>query len=162
MALRKMSFAVAARVFAAIILISSAVLLWSSHGARAAPQNEPRQQTSRAGTLVVDVVDASTIEDAATARRYRLQNVQAPATGARCAAERELGERTAAAALALIGRARQLDIHPNGAVDTDGARLAFVVLDGRDLGELLMAQGLARRERAPREPWCDSDGNLIL
>jgi hypothetical protein len=47
-------------------------------------------------------------------------------------------------------------------VDTDGARLAFVVLDGRDLGELLMAQGLARRERAPREPWCDSDGNLIL
>jgi hypothetical protein len=153
-------FVVAGRAFAALTVLALAASLWSAAGARAASQSRPGP--APAAMWAIDVIDASTFEDLATATRFRLQNVQVAAVTASCAAERELGEQTAAAALALIGRSRQRDIHPTGRLDSDGVQRAFVVLDGRDLGELLMAQGLVRRERAPRAPWCDSDGNLSL
>jgi micrococcal nuclease len=36
-----------------------------------------------------------------------------------------------------------------------------VLIDGRDLGETLIAEGVARPWRGRREPWCDAGGNLI-
>lgn len=161
MALRN-PFAVAARVGAALILLSTGALLWNARGAHAAPEVEMHGPAPGAAARNVRVIDGDTVENIVTAARFRLKNVQVARADASCPAEREMGERTAAAAMALVGRARRLEVHPAGSVDAGGANLAYIVLDGRDLGELLMAQGLARRERAPLEPWCDSQGNLNL
>ena len=36
-----------------------------------------------------------------------------------------------------------------------------IEIDGRDLGQMMIAEGLARPWRGRREPWCDANGNLI-
>jgi micrococcal nuclease len=38
--------------------------------------------------------------------------------------------------------------------DRSGRTLAYVVVDGRDLGDLLIERGLARRWTGRRLPWC--------
>jgi endonuclease YncB( thermonuclease family) len=68
-----------------------------------------------------------------------------------------LSDRATAAAEALIGRARTLTVAPTGRFDTAGRAIVFVSLDGRDLGELLIAQGAARPARAER--LCDNESN---
>lgn len=110
------------------------------------------------------VVDGDTIENTANGVRYRLQNVDAAPTGdaADCASERVQGERAAAAVEQLLGRARTLALTATGRFDQTGQPMVFVSIDGRDLGELLMAQGAARPARARAEPWCDTAGDLLL
>jgi endonuclease YncB( thermonuclease family) len=96
-------------------------------------------------------------------RHCRLVNIDTPETGsrARCPAERTLGDRATNAARALIAQARRLELNPTGRIDRYGRTIAFVVIDGHDMGETLIAEGLARPWRGRREPWCDADGNLI-
>jgi endonuclease YncB( thermonuclease family) len=43
---------------------------------------------------------------------------------------------------------------PVGRRDRYDRVVAYIVVDGRDLGEVLMAEGLARAWRGRREPWC--------
>lgn len=111
----------------------------------------------------VRVVDGDTIEDLHADVTYRLVNIDTPETGsrARCSAERTLGDRATEAARTLIAHARQLELRPTGRIDRYGRTIAFVLIDGRDMGETLMAEGLARPWRGRREPWCDANGNLI-
>jgi micrococcal nuclease len=94
---------------------------------------------------------------------YRLVNIDTPETGsrARCAAERELGDRATRAARTLITNARAFETRPTGRIDRYGRTIAYVRVDGRDLGETLIADGLARPWRGRREPWCNADGSLI-
>jgi endonuclease YncB( thermonuclease family) len=112
----------------------------------------------------MQVIDGETILDAASGVRYRLENIEtAPADGqSACASGREESARATAAAEQLVGRARTLTIASTGRFDSAGHPLAFVSLDGRDLGELLMAQGAARPARARAAPWCDAPGDLLL
>ena len=114
-------------------------------------------------TSRVRVVDGDTLEDMASAITYRLVNIDTPETGsrARCTAERNLGDRATAAARALISQARRIELNATGRIDRYGRTIAFVVIDGQDMGETLMAEGLARPWRGRREPWCDANGNLI-
>ncbi|HYD87345.1 MAG TPA: thermonuclease family protein [Vitreimonas sp.] len=109
------------------------------------------------------VIDGDTFEDLATGDRYRLENIDTPETGprARCSAERDLGDRATQQARTFIANARQLDIRRTGRTDRYDRIIAFIEIDGRDLGELMIAQGLARPWRGRREPWCDPSGNLI-
>ena len=109
------------------------------------------------------VVDGDTLEDMASDITYRLVNIDTPETGsrARCTAERNLGDRATAAARALISQARRIELNATGRIDRYGRTIAFVVIDGQDMGETLMAEGLARPWRGRREPWCDANGNLI-
>lgn len=109
------------------------------------------------------VIDGDTIEDMAADITYRIVNIDTPETGprARCSAERELGDRATSEVRALVAGSEQMELRPTGRIDRYGRTIAFVVIDGRDLGETLIALGLARPWRGRREPWCDSSGNLL-
>jgi micrococcal nuclease len=109
------------------------------------------------------VIDGDTIEDRAANITYRLVNIDTPETGsrARCAAERALGDQATVEARTLVTQAQRLEMRPTGRLDRYGRTIAFVLIDGRDLGETLIAEGLARPWRGRREPWCDASGNLI-
>lgn len=88
--------------------------------------------------------------------RIRLENVSAPEVGkrAKCRAERELGEQAASAAAAwLEANAHQLVIVVSK-LDRYGRPVARVSAEGEDLGEHLMARGLARSWETGPHDWC--------
>lgn len=122
-----------------------------------------RERDDVAVAARIRVIDGDTIEDMRDDITYRLVNIDTPETGsrARCAAERALGNRATEAARSLFARARQLELRPTGRLDRYGRTIAFVLIDGRDMGETLIADGLARPWRGRREPWCDVNGGLI-
>lgn len=119
--------------------------------------------TSATQTRQLRVIDGDTFQDVAANITYRIENIDTPETGPRahCAAERELGNLATRAARDLLLNAADLDIRPTGRIDRYQRSIAFVVIDGRDFGETLIAEGLARPWRGRREPWCDAGGNLI-
>lgn len=123
----------------------------------------PRGTPAAIASSRIRVIDGDTIEDTRDDITYRLVNIDTPETGsrARCPAERTLGDRATNAARTLISQARRLELNPTGRLDRYGRTIAFVVIDGRDMGETLIAEGLARPWRGRREPWCDASGNLI-
>lgn len=109
------------------------------------------------------VIDGDTLEDLGTGERIRLENIDTPETGGRaqCAAERQLGARATQQARSLISNAQRLDVRRTGRIDRYQRTIAFVEVDGRDFGELMIEEGLARPWRGRREPWCDASGNLV-
>lgn len=111
---------------------------------------------------VVHVVDGDTIDDLVGGVRYRLENIDAPETGrgAACRAESSAGAGAKRRALKLIARAQKVTFHPIGRTDMYGRTIAFVRLDGRDLGEILIAEGHARPWSGARESWCGARGWL--
>lgn len=123
-------------------------------------QGEPVPLTHSANWRVID---GDTYQDMNTGERVRLENIDTPETGprARCAAERNLGNRATQQARSFITNARQLDVRRTGRIDRYDRVIAFIEVDGRDLGQMMIAEGLARPWRGRREPWCDANGNLI-
>jgi endonuclease YncB( thermonuclease family) len=99
-------------------------------------------------------VDGDTVRT--TTDTYRVANIDAPETGgrARCASERALGARASERVATLLRTAERVVAVPVGRRDRYDRVVAYIVVDGRDLGEVLMAEGLARAWRGRREPWC--------
>lgn len=118
---------------------------------------------ARAAAERIRVIDGDTMEDMREDITYRVVNIDTPETGsrARCTAERSLGNRATEAARTLVSQAQRLEFRATGRIDRYGRTIAFVLIDGRDMGETLIAEGLARPWRGRREPWCDASGNLI-
>jgi endonuclease YncB( thermonuclease family) len=145
----------------ALLLVVAAAFVLTLLAAAPSARSEP----SGAGGQPINwrVIDGDTFEDLDTGDRYRLENIDTPETGprARCSAERALGDRATRQARAFITSARRLDVRRTGRTDRYDRVIAFVSLDGRDLGELMIAEGLARPWRGRREPWCDASGNLV-
>jgi endonuclease YncB( thermonuclease family) len=108
------------------------------------------------------VIDGDTIDDKATLERYRLANIDAPETGdnAKCFNERRVGERAKAAAIRLVRNASVVSVQSIQRRDQYGRILAYVLVDGADLGEALANMGLARWWHGQRKPWCGPDGPL--
>lgn len=108
-------------------------------------------------------IDGDTIEDRATGERIRLANIDTAEIrdGARCAAERRHGERARAEVRLLLARADVVGLRRTGREDSYGRTIAYVLIDGRDLGQALIAEGLARPWRGRREPWCGQGGRLL-
>lgn len=157
-------------VFALVLATGLAATLATGNAAPAeqtqiASADAPRNLRGRGGPVEqrMRVIDGDTLEDMSQDITYRLVNIDTPETGsrARCDAERALGDRATEAARTLVAHARQLELRPTGRLDRYGRTIAFVLIDGRDMGETLIAEGLARPWRGRREPWCDSNGNLI-
>jgi len=87
----------------------------------------------------------------------RIVNVDTPELGAhaRCPAEAELAERARRfTAEQLAGSKIEIRPDPKRPRDRYGRTLARVVVDGIDLGEALVAAGLAREWDGKRRPWC--------
>lgn len=105
------------------------------------------------------VMDGDTFSFAG--ERIRIANIDAPEIrGARCDAERRLGEvaRRRLAELLAEGAFEILRGDPQTGRKTDryGRTLAAVTVDGQDVGTLLIEEGFARPWRGRREPWCGS------
>lgn len=111
----------------------------------------------------IRVIDGDTVEDTEAAITYRVVNIDTPETGDRaaCQAERLLGAQATAAARALIAAAETIDLRTVGRTDRYGRTIAYIVIDGRDFGETLIREGLARPWRGRREPWCGANGELL-
>jgi endonuclease YncB( thermonuclease family) len=117
----------------------------------------------------VQVVDGDTVR--VRGQVYRLVGFDAPESGsqARCAAERLLAERATARLRQLVARG-PLQFEPVACscpAGTEGTRrcnygrlCAMLSADGRDVGAIMIAEGLARRyvcsgtRCPPRQGWC--------
>ena len=144
----RLSSLIAVTVFFTAIALSLATLSW--------PVEKAPPEARTASRLDFHIIDAITFEDRASGTQYRLANVDAPEIGkARCASERDLGNQAAAAVRVLFSRSRSVEIIPTGHIDVYGRSIAQVMVDGRDLGEILAAHKLARPSAGLRKDWCD-------
>lgn len=100
------------------------------------------------------VIDGDTLRDGG--ERYRVENIDAPERGARaeCPEERALAEAARAYVEAWVARAGSVAAQPIGRRDRYGRVVARVSIDGVDLGERLMAHGLAQRWRGHKANFC--------
>jgi endonuclease YncB( thermonuclease family) len=88
--------------------------------------------------------------------RIRLADINAPEiVSPKCAREFTLGQR-AKRRLAELINAGPIDVVfiDGRNVDRYGRRLRIIRRDGRSLGDILVAEGLARRWDGPRRDWC--------
>lgn len=107
----------------------------------------------------VTIVDGDSI--AIDGEEIRLTGFDTPEVKhARCDAERELGQRATSRLEELVCRSGEASVavvmskrRPGPAHEAHGRPLARIVVDGLDVGEILVAEGLARR-RKPRRGWC--------
>lgn len=85
----------------------------------------------------------------------RISDIDAPETrDFKCASEAALGGRATDRLLELLN-AGTFSLRSSGRdVDRYGRKLRTVVRDGRSLGDILIAEGLARRWDGARRSWC--------
>lgn len=133
-----------------------AVIFFSPNTPGVAPSPAAADELRR-----IYVIDGDTIE--ASGERYRIANIDTPEMGggARCPAERRHGARATQRARVLINSARRVETRNVGRTDAYGRTIAYILIDGRDLGEALIADGFARPWRGRRQPWCDGQNRLI-
>jgi len=100
-------------------------------------------------------IDGDTLRDSG-GERYRVENIDAPERGNRseCRAERALAEQASAYVAAWIRRAARVEAHPVGRRDRYGRVIARIEIDGVDLGERLIARGLAQPWRGRKANFC--------
>ena len=105
------------------------------------------------------VVDGDTFYmDGAT---IRIMDIDAPETHPpRCAYEADLGDRATQRLSQLLSAGSFQLVRANRDVDKYGRQLRVVIRDGRSIGKMLVADGLARTWSGKRRPWCDGDNNV--
>lgn len=106
-----------------------------------------------AGARIDCVVDGDTIWLGGT--KIRIADINTPELSSpRCAAERHLGERAALRLQALLEEG-PFELRAQGRdEDRYGRKLRTLVRDGRSLGDVLVAEGLAHPWTGRRESWC--------
>ncbi|OEI84419.1 thermonuclease family protein [Brucella sp. BO3] len=92
--------------------------------------------------------------------RIRIANIDAPEIGhPKCDAERRLGLVARKLLAALLGggevEIKRGDPKTGRMKDRYRRTLATVYIDGKDVGETLISEELARPWRGKREPWCN-------
>jgi micrococcal nuclease len=111
-----------------------------------------------AGLMLVQpvVIDGDTLRDGE--ERYRVENIDAPEHGGRaaCAAERVLAERARDYLMLWVASARRVEVESVGRRDRYGRVVARIQIDGVDLGERLLALGLAQRWRGRKADFCSA------
>ena len=102
----------------------------------------------------VRVIDGDTFDY--DGMRVRIADIDTPELGGRCAYETELAGQATQRMRGLLA-AGPFELHslPNGRdEDRYGRKLRIVTRDGQSLGDVLVAEGLARTWSGRREPWC--------
>lgn len=109
------------------------------------------------------VIDGDTIDDLARGVRIRLANIDAPELhDPGCAAELRLARHARDMVRERLSGAHAVGLRRLERIDRYGRELAFVSVDGADLGEALIAAGLARPWTGRRRPWCRADGSVRI
>ena len=99
------------------------------------------------------VVDGDTIYLAG--EKIRIAGIDAPEThDYGCASELALGERSAARLRELVNSGALTLTSIDRDEDRYGRKLRNVAVDGRDVGAVLVSEGLAREYGGGRQPWC--------
>ena len=135
---------------------------------RQAVRGEPRAQIKTDTSLTILsrfwVMDGDTVRDTINGVTYRLENIDSPETEdrARCYREREHGKRAKFEALKILQAAGRIEVHATGRIDKYGRSIAFIDVDGRDFGELMIERGFARPWSGQPQVWCGRDGGLEL
>src|SRR5689334_8193814 len=108
------------------------------------------------GLVLADpsVIDGDTLRQGG--ERYRVENIDAPERGrrAQCPEERALAEASRAYLGAWVLDARRIEAQPTGRRDRYGRVVARIRIDGVDLGERLIARGLAQPWRGRKADFC--------
>jgi endonuclease YncB( thermonuclease family) len=87
--------------------------------------------------------------------KVRIAGIDAPEThDYRCPSELELGERAARQLQALLNSGSVTMTNIDRDRDTYGRLLRNVSVNGRDVGDSLIASGVARPYAGGRRPWC--------
>lgn len=127
-----------------------------------APAQGQGREAADSGQLVdgarLYVHDGDTVR-LATGERVRLAGVDTPELPPRAACDREvrLALEAKARLLELVHTADQVTLHrPSGERDVDryGRLLRDLQVDGRDAGDILVAEGLAQVWRGRKAEWC--------
>lgn len=103
----------------------------------------------------VRVIDGDTFDHGG--ERIRIADIDTPELRGRCRYETELAALATERMRALLA-AGPFELHrtPDGRdEDRYGRKLRIVTRGGRSLGDMLVAEGLARTWTGRREPWCD-------
>jgi endonuclease YncB( thermonuclease family) len=100
------------------------------------------------------MINGDTLRDGG--ERYRVENIDAPERGARARGpeEKALAEAARAYVAAWVAEARRVEARPIGRRDRYGRIVAFVQIDGIDLGERRMARALAQPWRGRKADFC--------
>lgn len=126
--------------------------------------SEPRPFRAAAGAAAggvrvgagsgVRVIDGDTFVYAGV--RIRIADIDTPEVNGRCPYETALAARATARMRQLLAQGDfQLHPPPSGRdEDRYGRKLRIVTRDGRSLGDVLVAERLARTWSGRREPWC--------
>jgi endonuclease YncB( thermonuclease family) len=102
----------------------------------------------------VRVIDGDTFDYAG--ERIRVADIDTPEVRGGCPFETALAARATARMRVLLAQG-PFELHPlaNGRdEDRYGRKLRIVTRGGRSLGDMLVAEGLARTWTGRREPWC--------
>ncbi|WP_310390444.1 thermonuclease family protein [Rhizobium sp. 1399] len=101
----------------------------------------------------VGVWDGDTIRiESRSIERVRIFNIDAPELEGKCGYEIDLAF-SSKSRLAEILQGQRVQIHRQGE-DRYGRTLAALSVNGRDVGDQLVREGLARTWSGRREPWC--------
>ena len=89
--------------------------------------------------------------------KVRIADIDTPETHSpRCEAERKLGARATRRLQALLNAGAFSTRRIDRERDRYGRLLRIVTRDGRSIGSMLVAEGLARPWTGSRQPWCRS------
>ena len=102
----------------------------------------------------IRVIDGDTFDYGTL--RVRIADIDTPELRGRCTYETDLAVRATTRLAALLADGG-LELHPlpdGRDQDRYGRKLRIVTRNGRSLGDILVAEGLARTWTGRREPWC--------
>jgi endonuclease YncB( thermonuclease family) len=102
----------------------------------------------------VRVIDGDTFVHAGA--RIRIADIDTPEVHGRCPSETALAAKATARTRQLLA-AGDFELHPLPSgrdEDRYGRKLRIVTRGGRSVGDVLVAEGLARTWSGRREPWC--------
>lgn len=102
------------------------------------------------------VVDGDTLWVGGLDQSVRLQSIDAPETSSNLCggrAEIDLGRKAAQRLIQLLNE-NDATLSLNG-IDRYGRNLGTIRINGRDVGDILVSEGLARRWPNGREFWCN-------
>ncbi len=86
--------------------------------------------------------------------RIRIADIDTPEVDARCAEEARLAAAATRRLGVLLAQGPFELVPVERDEDRYGRKLRMVVRDGRSIGDVLVAEGLARTWSGRREPWC--------
>lgn len=102
----------------------------------------------------ITVIDGDTVK--MHDQRFRLLGFDTPEMRARCAKEHTKARKATARLKALINNSHDVVLLPSGNYDRYGRGLAKLTIDGRNVGDTLISEQLARPYRGGyRKSWCD-------